>query len=405
MTLRVNLFLASCVLASLLVAQDDAPSVRYMVNDLTEQPVAVNAWQGPTATIHFEEMEHDFGWVLQDSENAYVFKFKNTGNEPVIIESATGSCGCTVPDYPRHPILPGEESEINVVYKPGKQEGHQLKTVTVIANTKPAQTLLRIHAEVLTEDPGVASPPYTFEPLPPPVEPVFDLFVPSDETTEERIPMGPPTTILFNAYEHDFGKIPQGSENPYVFKFKNTGDVPLLITNATGSCGCTVPFYAKHPIQPGEESEIHVVYKPGKQEGHQQKTVTISANTEPGVTLLRITAEVLVVDSVTATSFLALDEEHQKDMEAIEEISPDCFVIFPNPTSHELRLDLKEHIGEAADVKIHDTTGREMLATRIASISSETSRLDVASFPSGIYIVTIQLEGGKPVSQCFVVDR
>ncbi|MEO8589613.1 MAG: DUF1573 domain-containing protein [Flavobacteriales bacterium] len=413
MTLRLNLLLASCMLVSFLVAQDDQVTGR------------------PTAEFQFEAMEHDFGWVLQDSRNPHVFTFKNTGNVPLIIESAVGSCGCTVPRYHNAPILPGEEGEIEVVYSPGKQEGHQLKTVTVIANTKPAQTLLRIHAEVLTADPGVPSEAYTFEPLPPPVDPGGDTQVYVDgemvrvsEQAMEDVPVepatfdplngrstvgekahGPTTELRFEEMEHDFGQIPQGSENPHVFRFKNTGTVPLIIENAIGSCGCTVPFYAKDPIMPGEESEIHVVYKPGKQEGTQQKTVTITANTAPGETQLKIRAEVLVVDSVTAPSLFVIDEEHEKERTAIETVSPGCFVIFPNPTSSELRLDLKEHIGRSAQVRIHDQTGREMLQTRIADINSETSRLDVASFPGGIYVVTIQVEDGQPMSQCFVVSK
>lgn len=191
----------------------------------------------------------------------------------------------------------------------------------------------------------------------------------------------------------------------YGSKFKNIGDVPLTITDAKGSCGCTVPFFAKEPIMPGEESEIHVVYKPGKQEGYQQKTVTITANTQPAETMLRIKAEVLVVDSVSAPSFFALEGEHEQDRMAIEAVNPGCFVIFPNPTSHELRLDLKEHIGRAADVRIHDETGREMLQTHINEINSEASRLDVAPFAPGIYIATVQVEGEAPMSQCFVVDK
>lgn len=387
MALRLNLLLASCMLVPLITAQGDQPA------------------SPPTTKIQFEGTEHDFGWILQDSRNTYVFKFKNTGDIPLIIESATGSCGCTVPDYPKHPILPGEESAIEVVYSPGKQEGHQLKMVTVIANTKPAQTVLRIHAEVFTAAPGVASEPYTFDPLPPPVEHPLETLASMTQPSIEAVPDGPITKVRFDEWEHDFGQVLQGSENPYVFRFKNTGDVPLVIANAQGSCGCTVPYYDKEPIPPGEESEIHVVYKPGKQEGHQQKQVTISANTEPRQTILRIKTEVLVVDAVTASSLFAMDEEHEKDRKAIEALTPGCFVVFPNPASHELRLDLKEHIGRSADVRIDDQTGRNMLRTRIDEINSETSRLDITAFQAGIYIVTIQVEGGPPMSQCFAVNR
>lgn len=103
---------------------------------------------GPATSVAFANMEHDFGRIKQDSENRYTFTFTNTGSEPLVISNATGSCGCTVPDYPKAPIPPGGTGEIKVEYKPGKQEGNQAKTVTVTANTEPAQTVLRIKADV-----------------------------------------------------------------------------------------------------------------------------------------------------------------------------------------------------------------------------------------------------------------
>ncbi len=102
----------------------------------------------PKTTVNFANYEHDFGNIKQDSENKYVFTFTNTGTEPLIIETANGSCGCTVPNYPKAPIAPGATGDIEVVYKPGKQENAQTKTVTVIANTEPKETTLRIKANV-----------------------------------------------------------------------------------------------------------------------------------------------------------------------------------------------------------------------------------------------------------------
>jgi hypothetical protein len=102
----------------------------------------------PKTTVNFTQYEHDFGNIKQDSENKHVFKFTNTGSEPLIIETANGSCGCTVPNYPKAPIPPGGTGEIEVEYKPGKQENAQTKTVTVIANTEPKETTLRIKANV-----------------------------------------------------------------------------------------------------------------------------------------------------------------------------------------------------------------------------------------------------------------
>ncbi len=116
----------------------------------TPNPVntPVEAPSGPTTTISYSEEVHDFGTIKQDSENEHIFKFTNTGTEPLLISNARGSCGCTVPQYPTEPIAPGQSSEIKVVYKPGKQKGNQSKTVTVTANTTPAQTRLQISANV-----------------------------------------------------------------------------------------------------------------------------------------------------------------------------------------------------------------------------------------------------------------
>ncbi|MDX9751063.1 MAG: DUF1573 domain-containing protein [Flavobacteriales bacterium] len=102
----------------------------------------------PKTAISFANYEHDFGTIQQDSHNHYQFSFTNTGTEPLILENATGSCGCTVPNYPKQPIPPGGTGTIEIEYKPGKQQNAQTKTVTVVANTEPKETTLRIKAFV-----------------------------------------------------------------------------------------------------------------------------------------------------------------------------------------------------------------------------------------------------------------
>jgi len=104
--------------------------------------------QGPKTSIQFAEMEHDFGTIDQNTTNPKTFTFTNTGEHPLIISNAKGSCGCTVPSYPKEPIAPGETGEIEVIYRPGTQANQQTKTVTITANTEPAQTVLRIKANV-----------------------------------------------------------------------------------------------------------------------------------------------------------------------------------------------------------------------------------------------------------------
>lgn len=123
-----------------------------------------------------------------------------------------------------------------------------------------------------------------------------------DPISEDKItkPAGPKTTIKFDKYEHDFGNIAQNSSNKYVYKFTNTGKEPLVISNAKGSCGCTVPRWPKEPVPPGESGEIEIIYKPGKQKNKQSKTITISGNTEPDKTILKVKANVIADDPGTA---------------------------------------------------------------------------------------------------------
>jgi hypothetical protein len=135
-------------------------------------------------------------------------------------------------------------------------------------------------------------------PPPPPAPETNQMITPPANTDEfsnpnpNAQPSSPPTKVSFSQPNHDFGKIKQNTENRHVFKFTNTGTNPLIISDAKGSCGCTVPKYPKEPIAPGKTGEIEIVYSPGMQQGNQSKTVTITANTEPAVTTLTIRAEV-----------------------------------------------------------------------------------------------------------------
>ncbi|WP_425236268.1 DUF1573 domain-containing protein [Ulvibacterium sp.] len=95
--------------------------------------------------------------------------------------------------------------------------------------------------------------------------------------------------MAFEKSEHDFGTIEQGTPQETVFKFTNTGDAPLIITDAKSSCGCTVPNPPKDPIAPGETGELLVKFN-GSGQNQVTKTITVTANTEKGSELLRIKA-------------------------------------------------------------------------------------------------------------------
>ncbi len=101
--------------------------------------------------------------------------------------------------------------------------------------------------------------------------------------------------ISFDATEHDFGTIDQGTAVEHTFTFTNTGNAPLVITNASSSCGCTVPTWTKEPIAPGESGEMLVKFN-GSGQNQVTKTVTVTANTESGKEQLRIKAFVTPKD-------------------------------------------------------------------------------------------------------------
>ncbi len=99
---------------------------------------------GKTTTIKFEESTYDWGKMKEGDKMTHIFKFKNTGENDLIISDARGSCGCTVPEWPKEPIKAGKNGEIKVVFDSAHKNGPQSKTVTITANTDPASIVLMI---------------------------------------------------------------------------------------------------------------------------------------------------------------------------------------------------------------------------------------------------------------------
>ena len=99
----------------------------------------------------FDKEEHDFGILIDGEKVTYSFRFTNSGDAPLIISNAKGSCGCTVPNYPKEPIAPGATASIDVTFDSKGRTGKQSKAVTLTANTNPNRKVIRIHSEVITE--------------------------------------------------------------------------------------------------------------------------------------------------------------------------------------------------------------------------------------------------------------
>lgn len=102
--------------------------------------------------IKFEEEEFDFGKITQGEIVSHAFTFKNTGAKNLIISGASGSCGCTVPEWPKEPIKAGETNRINVVFNSEGKSGLQDKTITIVTNCEPATRVIRIKTEIIVAE-------------------------------------------------------------------------------------------------------------------------------------------------------------------------------------------------------------------------------------------------------------
>ena len=141
-------------------AAADAPAVQPVANEansiVNDQATAVPA--GPTTSITFEESEFNFGTVDAGAIVEHTYAFTNTGSEPLVISNAKGSCGCTVPEWPKEPVMPGKTAILKVRYDT-KRVGPINKSVTITSNAVDNPTMvLRIKGKVNAKASGATSP-------------------------------------------------------------------------------------------------------------------------------------------------------------------------------------------------------------------------------------------------------
>lgn len=115
---------------------------------IPEQEKRVLPADGKYPVMTFEKTEHDFGSIAAGSKVNYSFQFKNTGEADLIITRAVGSCGCTIPEYPKTPIKAGESAKIDVSFNSTGKHGIQQKSVTISTNTKAGVESLIIKASI-----------------------------------------------------------------------------------------------------------------------------------------------------------------------------------------------------------------------------------------------------------------
>jgi hypothetical protein len=121
------------------------------VSDIIRSPVNANE---PVDTVNiakmtFENTRYDFGTIEEGEIVTHIYKFTNTGKVPLVISDARSTCGCTVPNWPKDPIQPGDDGEISVKFDSKGKKDEQKKAITITANTYPNQTFLQIKGMVI----------------------------------------------------------------------------------------------------------------------------------------------------------------------------------------------------------------------------------------------------------------
>lgn len=107
---------------------------------------------GNLPQFKFDEESHDFGQVIQGEKVTYAFEFVNSGKTELVIASASASCGCTVAEYPKIPVRPGEKGVVSVSFNTEGRKGFQNKTITLAANTQPNTKVLSVKAFVVVPE-------------------------------------------------------------------------------------------------------------------------------------------------------------------------------------------------------------------------------------------------------------
>ena len=131
-------------------ASAETPKVTPNTANATPAPPVVA--NGKTTSAKFDETSYDWGTIAENEKMIHVFKFKNTGTNDMIISDAHGSCGCTVPEWPKEPIKPGKSSQIKVIFDSKGKAGDQSKSVTITANTEPTNMVLMIKGKVTPKE-------------------------------------------------------------------------------------------------------------------------------------------------------------------------------------------------------------------------------------------------------------
>ncbi|MDA3880405.1 MAG: DUF1573 domain-containing protein [Prolixibacteraceae bacterium] len=203
--------------------------------------------------IEFKSLEHDYGIIQEDDGVANtVFEFKNTGDQPLILNNVRATCGCTTPKWTKEPITPGSSGKIEVGYNPKNRPGPFSKSVNVDTNAKPSVSVLKIKGNVAARE----------------------------KTLEEKYPraMGP---IRLKTNYTSFGSMVQTEKKTEELPFVNTSDAPVKVEVYRSPRHISVEFEPK-TLEPGNEGKMLVTYDATLEEtfGYSSDRIYLTINGE-----------------------------------------------------------------------------------------------------------------------------
>jgi uncharacterized cupredoxin-like copper-binding protein len=192
-----------------------------------------------------QQIEHDFGDIVQGEVVSHVFVLSNSGGNLLTIDKVRPSCGCTAAMPEQNELGPGESTNLTVSFNSKGRMGNQKKIVRIETNDPESpQQIITIKGNVVAGD------------VKQDVKPVLE----------------------FSETQHDFGKIEEGKVVEHTFKFKNTGKATLNISDIKTSCGCTAALVSSEKIDPGEEGTLLVELDSKNRKGKMSRTITIKSN-------------------------------------------------------------------------------------------------------------------------------
>lgn len=200
------------------------PLLLILLNQTLAQPV-----------VEFEELNYDFGQIQEGNIAMHDFVVKNTGNQPLIINSVRASCGCTTPYWTKEPIQPGKSGVISAAYNSTNRPGTFKKSINVVTNAvKPVHTLY-INGVVVKSKP-------------------------LNNYSEEQLAKSPKLEADSQILA---GKIEKGQKIPLEVNIKNSGENPLLISAIRSKCNCVMwNNFEKQKIKKNEEVVLNLIYSP-----------------------------------------------------------------------------------------------------------------------------------------------